>query len=223
MKLGEGPRLLVVLAAGVLVVGAAWAKATPDELARLGKSLTCTGGEKAGTASGVPEFTGKWLGTPPGIQYNPHAGQHPVDPYASEKPLLTITAENLAQYGERLSEGQKAMFAKYPKTYRIPVYQGHRDFRFPDAVCAAARKNAQDAVMNADGQGTTGAVKGALPFPFPRNGLELAFNNLLPSRAFTEHTLRDNANVLADGSIVWGRADNRAFSQIKTRPMQVSH
>ena len=214
MKLGEGPRLMAVLAAGVLFVGGAWAKATPDELTRLGKSLTCTGGEKAGTASGVPEFTGKWLGTPPGIQYNPHAGQHPVDPYVGEKPLLTITAESLAQYGERLSEGQKAMFAKYPKTYRIPVYQGHRDFRFSDAVCAAARKNAQDAVMNADGQGTTGAVKGALPFPFPRNGLELAFNNLLPSRAFTEHTLRDNANVLADGSIVWGRADNRAFSQI---------
>ncbi|MDH1252590.1 UNVERIFIED_CONTAM: DUF1329 domain-containing protein [Comamonas sp. A-3] len=214
MKLGEGPRLLAVLAAGVLFAGSVWAKATPDELARLGKSLTCTGGEKAGTASGVPEFTGKWLGTPPGIQYNPHAGQHPVDPYAGEKPLLTITAENLAQHAERLSEGQKAMFAKYPRTYRIPVYQGHRDFRFSDAVCAAARKNAQDAVMNADGQGTTGAVKGALPFPFPRNGLELAFNNLLPSRAFTEHTLRDNANVLADGSIVWGRADNRAFSQV---------
>ena len=174
MKLGVGPRSLAVLAAGALLAGAVWARATPDELARLGKSLTCTGGEKAGTASGVPEFTGKWLGTPPGIQYNPHAGLHPVDPYASEKPLFTITAENLAQYAERLTEGQKAMFAKYPRTYRIPVYQGHRDFRFSDAVCAAARKNAQEAVMNADGQGTTGAVKGALPFPFPRSGLELA-------------------------------------------------
>nr|AAF37001.1 unknown [Comamonas testosteroni] len=217
MKLGVGPRSLVVLAAGVLFAGAGWAKATPDELARLGKSLTCTGGEKAGSTSGVPEFTGKWLGTPPGIQYNPHAGQHPVDPYAGEKPLLTITAENMAQVCRAPEAGQKAMFAKYPRTYRIPVYQGHRDFRFSDAVCAAARKNAQDAVMNADGQGTTGAVKGALPFPFPRNGLELAFNNLLPSRAFTEHTLRDNANVLADGSIVWGRADNRAFSQVNDR------
>ena len=137
-----------------------------------------------------------------------------MDPYASEKPLFTITAENLSQYAERLTDGQKAMFAKYPKTYRMPVYPGHRDFRFSDAVCAAAKKNAENAVLEADGLGTVGAVKGALPFPIPKSGLELAFNNLLPSRAFTEHTLRDNANVLADGSIVWGRADNKAFSQV---------
>ena len=154
MTVGMGPRVLVACAATVLM-GSVWAKATPEEVAKLGKSLTCTGGEKAGTASGVPEFTGKWLGTPPGIQYAAHSGQHPVDPYASEKPLFTITTENLSQYAERLTEGQKAMFARYPKTYRIPVYQGHRDFRFADAVCAAARKNAESAVLNADGLGTS--------------------------------------------------------------------
>ncbi len=97
MKLGVGARSLAVLAAGALLAGAVWARATPDELARLGKSLTCTGGEKAGTASGVPEFTGKWLGTPPGIQYNPHAGQRRVDFYASEKPCSPL------RQGARLS------------------------------------------------------------------------------------------------------------------------
>lgn len=59
-----------------------------------------------------------------------YGAQHPVDPYANEKPLFTITAENLSQYAERLTEGQKAMFARYPQTFRIPVYTGHRDFRF---------------------------------------------------------------------------------------------
>ena len=196
-----------------LIAGAAMAKATPEELEKLGKSLTCVGAEKAGTASGVPEFTGKWLGTPPGINYPAHAGKHPVDPYANEKPLFTITAENLGQYADKLSEGQKALFKAYPKTYRIPVYTGHRDFRYPDFVCDAAKKNAQDAVMNADGMGTT-SVKGSMPFPFPKTGLELAFNNLLPFRAHTEQTLRDNANVLADGTAVWGRADNWAYAPI---------
>ena len=99
MKTTLTPRVLAVLAAGVLATtGAAWAKVSPEEADKLGKTLTCTGGEKAGSASGVPEFTGKWLGTPPGIDYKPHTGQHPPDPYKNEKPLFSITAENLAQY-----------------------------------------------------------------------------------------------------------------------------
>ena len=216
MKKGAGLGAVSALGAAVLLsmgsTGVAWAKATPDEVAKLGNTLTCTGGEKAGTASGVPEFTGKWLGTPAGIKYESHAGQHPVDPYASEKPVFVISAENLGKYAERLTDGQKAMFAKYPKTFRIPVYTGHRDFRYPDFVCASAKKNAENATMNADGLGVSNAVKGAMPFPLPKNGLELVFNNLLPFRSSTELTLRDSANVLPDGSIVWGRAENRSMS-----------
>ncbi|MBS0467152.1 MAG: DUF1329 domain-containing protein [Proteobacteria bacterium] len=206
------PGALLVLAAGVLAAGAVFAKASPEEVDKLGKTLTCTGGEKAGTASGVPEFTGKWLGTPPGIDYKPHTGQHPVDPYKDEKPLFTITPENLSQYAERLTDGQKAMFAKYPKTYRMPVYTGHRDFRFPDFVCASAKKNAQQSTMNANGLAVEHGDKGSLPFPIPKTGLELAFNNLLPFRAYNEETIRDNANVLSDGSIAWGRANNYSMS-----------
>ena len=74
MKVGMAPRLLAALTVGVLATGSVWAKATADEVAKLGKSLNCTGGEKAGTASGVPEFTGKWLGVPAGVKYTPHAG-----------------------------------------------------------------------------------------------------------------------------------------------------
>ena len=36
-------------------VSIAHAKATPDELAKLGKELTCMGAEKAGSASGVAD------------------------------------------------------------------------------------------------------------------------------------------------------------------------
>lgn len=70
-------RALIALAAATVMAGAASAKGSPEEVEKLGKSLTCVGAEKAGTASGVPEYTGKWLGTPPGIQYTPHVGQHP--------------------------------------------------------------------------------------------------------------------------------------------------
>jgi len=208
------PRLLAALTLGALTMGTACAKVTPEEADKLGKTLTCMGAEKAGTASGVPEFTGKWLGTPPGIDYKPHTGQHPVDPYKDEKPLFTISADNVAQYADHLSEGQKAMFAKYPKTYRIPVYTGHRDFRYPDFVCAAAKKNALNAVLDASGQGVANAVNGSLPFPIPKTGDELAFNNLLPFRPETETIVRDNANVLSNGSVSWGRVKQNNFTPI---------
>lgn len=44
MTVGMGSRVLVACAATVLV-GSVWAKATPEEVAKLGKSLTCTGGK----------------------------------------------------------------------------------------------------------------------------------------------------------------------------------
>lgn len=204
------------LAAGLLLAGGALAKVPAAEADKLGKSLTCVGAEKSGTSSGVPEYVGKWQGVPPGMNYKPHTGQHPVDPYAGEKPLFTITADNLAQHAERLTDGQKAMFAKYPKTYRIVVYPGHRDFRYPDSVCAVAKKNALEAEMNADGLGIKSS-KGAIAFPFPQNGNEALFNMLLPFRAYNEHTIRDVANVLANGSIAWGRADNKSLD-LTNRP-----
>ena len=199
-----------------LLVSSAYAKVTEEEAAKLGKSLTCVGAEKAGTASGVPEYTGKWLGTPPGVNYPLHVGKHPIDPYADEKPIAMITAENMAKYADKLTDGQKGMFKIYPKTYRMPVYTGHRDFRYPDFVCDAAKKNALESEMNPDGLGVK-SVKGSMPFPIPKTGLELTFNNLLPFRAFTEHTNRDNVSVLQDGTTVWSRYDNLAYAPIYTQ------
>lgn len=200
----------IALAVGLLLAGPALAKVPAAEAEKLGKDLTCTGAEKAGSATGVPEYVGKWLGVPPGVNFKLHSGQFQPDPYAAEKPILTITAENVAQYTARLSEGQKAMLAKFPKTFRIPVYPGHRDFRYSDSVCAVVKKNALEAEVVDDGLGIK-ASKGGIAFPFPKDGIELLWNNLLPARAYNEETIRDFANVLGDGSIAWGRAHNRSL------------
>ena len=122
----------------------------------------------------------------------------------------------MAKYAANLTDGQKGMLTRYPKTFSIPVYPGHRDFRYADFVCASVKSNAQNAVMSADGMGADNAVKGGIPFPFPKSGIELAFNNLFPFRSFTEHTLRDNAYVMQDGSAVFGRADNRSMSLLNS-------
>ena len=200
---------VIPLAVSLLMAGAAFAKVPAAEAEKLGKELTCVGGEKAGSKDGVPEYTGKWLGTPPGVQYTPNVGQHPVDPYASEKPLFSITAENMAKYADKLSEGQKALFAKFPKTFRMEVYPGHRDFRYSDATCAAAKQNALNAEIGDGGLSVKNGFRGAVPFPIPKNGQEALMNNMFPTRAFNEDKLADIANVLSDGSISWGRQRNQ--------------
>ncbi len=217
------PGAAAVAAAAVVLFAAntASAKVSQAEADRLGKDLTCVGAEKAGNQAGtIPEFSGKWLGTPSGVQYTPNVGQHPVDPYPNDKPLFVITAQNLSQYAAHLTDGQKAMFAKYPQSFRMPVYPGRRDFRYPDFVCAAAKKNAVSAESTDGGMGLKGAVIGSSPFPIPQNGAELLWNQSLPWRAATEKTVRDFANVLPDGTVSWGRMRNDNLSTV-TDPKDV--
>ncbi len=198
----------LALAAGIVFAAVAHAKVPASEAERLGKDLTCTGAIKAGNKEGtIPEFSGKWFGVPPGVSYPLSSGKHPVDVYASEKPLFQITAENMGQYQDKLSPGQQSMLKKYAKTYRIPVYQGHRDFRFSDEVCAVIKKNALDAEVAENGLFIKGRF-GAINFPIPQNGSELIWNNLLNTREYTAHVIRDSANVLSNGTINYGRTDN---------------
>lgn len=190
------------------------AKATPEEIARLGKDLTCIGAEKAANADGsIPEYSGKWLGAPPHVDFK-GTGKHPINPYPDDKPLFEITAANMSQYAARLSDGQKALFAKYPDSFRMPVYASRRDFRYPDAVCEATRRNAAEAELVDDGMGVRAHTNGIM-FPFPKSGLELLWNITVPYRAYTEELISDNAYVIANGSVNWGR--------VKSRNMGPSH
>ena len=83
-----------------LLATAVMAAAPADQVAKIGSTLTPLGAEKAGNADGtIPEWTG-------GLPQN--AG--PVDdkgfvsdPFASEKPLFTITAQNVEQYKDKLT------------------------------------------------------------------------------------------------------------------------
>ena len=93
-------------------------------------------------------------------------GSRYPDPFASEKPVATITAENMAQYAEHLTDGQKAMFKRYPATFKIIVYPSHRDFatRMP---CTDIRTYAPDSTMTSDANGLTNAPP-TVPYPIPK-------------------------------------------------------
>lgn len=201
-----------LVAAGMLCASSVvFAKVTQAEVSQLGKTLTCVGAEKAANADGtVAEYTGKWK-TIPG--FTPKVGQHPVDPYKDEKPLFTISAANMAEYAAHLTPGQKAMFKRYPDTFKMPVYPSHRDFAYNDSVCEAAKKNAQGAVVKNDGMTADGYV-GSILFPFPKNGVEAYWNLQAPVRAWTEHVDRDTANVDSDGDINWSRTVNTNLAPV---------
>ncbi|MFA5119938.1 DUF1329 domain-containing protein, partial [Zavarzinia sp.] len=180
-----------------------FAKATPDEIGKLGTTLTPVGAVKEGNADGlITPYSGKWLGVPPGITFG-GPGKPQTDPYASEKPLFSINAQNFQKYADRLSDGQKALIQKNPATFRMDIYPCHRDFRFTDELHANLKLNAASAEVLPDGEGITGAF-GASAFPFPKTGIELIWNAITIPRGFTQRGTMDEAVVYPDGSIAWG-------------------
>ncbi len=203
MKMVRNVFMAALGAAMCLANQSVLAKVSPEKAAQLdGPELTCMGAEKAGTPSGVAEYTGKWFKTWPG-QTKPY-GYEP-GPYKDEKPLFTITAQNMAQHADKMTEGQKALLKKYPNDYKMHVYPSHRDFRFVDWVCDVVKKNATTAEVKPSGLGVVNAISGAHPFPFPQNGLEAIWNVIFPHRAWTESCVCDIADVYSNGSIAWGR------------------
>jgi hypothetical protein len=154
--------------------GVAFGAVSGDKASQLGKNLTLMGAEKAGNKDGtIPEYTGG-LSKSPGNYTK--KGWRP-DPYEGEKPLFTITAKNMAQYADKLSEGQKAMLKKYP-TFRLDVYKTHRSAAYPKYVYDNTVKAATSARTTGGGVSFTGAHAG-IPFPIPGDGFEAMWNHLL--------------------------------------------
>ena len=152
----------------------AQAKLTAVEIERLDKDLTPVGAERAGNKEGtIPAWTGG-LGKPPAGWKRDEQGY--IDPFAGEKSLLTITNQNLAQHKDKIAAGQLAMFARFPD-YKMHVYPTHRTAKYPDTVLAKAREQASQVELNGFGVKNIGAS--TIPFPIPKNGLELIWNHLV--------------------------------------------
>jgi hypothetical protein len=185
---------------------AGWAQAAADEVAKLGTSLTPIGATKEGNADGlIVPWSGKWNSAPPGVDFKGTGNVHP-DPYANEKPLFTITPQNYTKYEARLSEGQKAMFQKYPETFKMNVYPCHRDFRFSDWTQEQIKLNAQQTTLQENQDGLKNALGGAA-FPFPKSGMEAIWSINTATKMFTERGAYDEAVVYPDGNIAWGTND----------------
>ena len=152
----------------------ALAAVSADEAATLQTTLTPLGAEKAGNKDGsIPAWNGGYTTAIPGFK---NGGRRDGDPFASEKPLYSVTAKNMDQYADKLTDGTKAMLKKYP-SYRIDVYPTHRTAAAPQWVYGNTAKNAVHAKLN-DKMIPVGA-SGGIPFPIPKSGAEVMWNHLL--------------------------------------------
>ncbi len=157
-----------------LISGAVMAKATAPDIDRLGKDLTPVGAEKAANKDGsIPAWDGGLSKAPAGF----NAAKGYADPYAAEKPLFTITAQNAEQYKDRLSAGQLALFKKYPQSYKMHVYPSHRTAALPKQQYDDVKKFAATAELTSGGNGVAGAGTSAVPFPVPKAGEEVLWNH----------------------------------------------
>lgn len=162
---------MTALAIALATSTPAVAKVSADSAKDLKSSLTPFGATRAGngkdvmSGEGIPSWEGGITKSMIPASYK-KAGQHHPDPFASDKPLFTITAQNYKQYGDKVPKGLQALFETYPSSFRMPVYQSRRTHSAPDWVSENTFRNATAGVLVGEGNGLDG-VYGGIPFPIP--------------------------------------------------------
>ena len=184
---------LVTLA---LLAAVAQAAVSADEARQLGATLTEFGAIKAGNADGsIPAYTGGYTGTPAG--FKPDSGFW-VDPFKDDKPLLRIDAKNMAQYADKLSDGQKHLLRTYPASYYMDIYPSRRSAAYPDKMLKATLRNATSCNTTRDGVGVDKVCRGGFPFPIPKTGLEMIWNQVLRYQGETAITTTASRSWVID-------------------------
>ncbi|HBR98983.1 MAG TPA: DUF1329 domain-containing protein [Gammaproteobacteria bacterium] len=179
------------------------AAVSEQEAQRLQSDLTPLGGERAGNADGtIPAWQGGLKAAPDNVQYR-GAGSHHPNPYADDTPVLTITADTVDRYADKLTPGQLAMFKKYPDTFKMQVFQTRRTQAVPARVEKNTLRNAVTANLADGGNGVDRAF-GGIPFPIPGNGQEVIWNHLLRWQGEARLRESDSFAVHSNGDIAYG-------------------
>jgi len=181
-----------LMAAIVAMTAPAYAKVSLEEAAKLGKELTPVGAEKAGNKEGtIPAWT-------PQKARGELKGEYANDPeLANEKPLMVIEAKDVAKYADKLTEGHKELFKRYPSTYKMQVYPSHRKYTFPDKLLEETKLNATRAEL--DGVDNPKGAFVGFPFPIPQSGAEPVWNHRVKYRGGAQRRYNNQMIVQQDG------------------------
>ena len=179
----------------VTVATAALLNLSTVSAAELGKDLTPLGAQAAGNGAGtIPAWTGGLTKPVAGFK----AGGHYPDPYASDKPLFAIDAANVEQHQDKLSPGQVALIKKYP-SWKLNIYPTRRSAAYPKPVYEATAANVGVTKLESGGNGLSGTNAG-IPFPVPKDGIEVIWNSLLRYKGDTYAMTWNQAAVTRDGA-----------------------
>lgn len=199
-------KFLISLSAATLAFPVVAAVST-EEAKALGTTLTEFGAVKGANADGsIPAYTGGKLAKMPADFKDD--GKSPLpDPFKDEKPLYSIDAKNMSQYDGVLTAGTKALMSRFPG-YRVDVYPTHRTMSYPDWVLKNTVKNATTAKIAGEVEGdTVEGAYGGIPFPIPKTGYEVLWNNTLKYQGaswklqFMSHLISSTGNVSMVGHV----------------------
>ncbi len=195
----------------LLCASTAVAKVDSEQAAELKTSLTPFGSERAGNADGtIPEWTGGLTPDKAPASWKAPNGHRP-DPFAADKALFTITAKNMAEYADKLTEGQNALLKAYPESFKLPIYPSRRSHALPQWINENTFKNATTVELVDDGNGISDNTQAGTPFPLPQNGLEVIWNHLLRFQGIYSVVNNANNEVQPSGKYSLkhrGRTDN---------------
>ena len=191
---------LALLIVGIALGAPAMAAVSAADAAKLGAELTPLGAEKAGNADGsIPAWDGGITSASQAGFANFRPGQHHPDPYANDKPLFTVSAANMGQYANKLTEGHKKLLQTYRNSFKMIVYPTHRSAASPQRIYDATKRIATTAELASGGNGVVKAGEG-IPFPIPKSGVEVFWNHVLRYRGDVIVRNIGQAPVTAGGS-----------------------
>ena len=93
--------------------------------------------------------------------------------YASGHVKYSVTADNYSEYTEMLTPGMMNMFAAYPDTFRMDVYENGGDCTLDADVLAISQQNG---TMINDNEGIEVPNAGQVPFPDPSHPQHFVWN-----------------------------------------------
>lgn len=204
------------LALSLALLGGAVAVPTQAaDFSKLGASLTPIGAEKAGNAAGtIPEWKGGIAKPPAG--FDPNKGY--LDPFASEKPILTISAANMAEHKDKLAPGQMEMMKRYP-SYKINVYPTQRTAAFRADIYKYAKEEAAGIKLAEGGNGILNLKKSNVPFPIPTEGVQVIWNHIMRDLGGSITRYSADFPVQTNGSFTVGkRTETISFASFMADP-----
>lgn len=177
----DARKLLCLVAWAVVAPTSAIGALTEQEASTLGLTgtpLTPFGAIRAGNADGsIPAWTGGLDRVESKVARD---GQDRyIDPFVDDVPLFSITASNYEQHAEHLTEGQKQMFRVHPDTFIMHIYPSRRSASYPPRVYEATMETSRSAQLCGERCIENTATGGGIPFPIPKNGLEVMWNRSL--------------------------------------------